>query len=66
MTDATDTAHAREQIQHEIAQLEAELEQRRSMPRPPAASVLQAYQILLARQYDRLERFEPKPSGISA
>jgi len=58
MTDAADAALAREQIQHEIAELERELEQRRSLPRPPSASVLHAYQILLERQYDRLERFD--------
>ena len=58
MADATEPKLAREQILDEIAHLEREFALRRSTPRPPAASVLRAYQILLARHYDRLERFD--------
>jgi hypothetical protein len=54
----TERTSPREQILDEIAHLEREVAQRRATTRPPPASVLRAYQIVLAREYDRLERFD--------
>jgi hypothetical protein len=57
-----------EQIQEEIAQLERELEARRTGERPAPASVVHAYHLLLARHYEQLaERLaDPRAQGITA
>jgi len=46
----------RAQILAEIEHLKRELEARRRAPRPAPASVVRAYQQLLLRQYERLDR----------
>jgi uncharacterized membrane protein len=45
----------RRQILEEIEQLTRELDQRRRAPRPAPASVMQAYQLVLAHHYERLD-----------